>query len=173
MTTGFRAGELAKLMPESFDLDAATPVIMLGAVHTKNRKPATQPVPRDTALALRGFLAGKPAKRPVWPGTWYNRAAEMLRVDLEAAGIPYVIEGPEGPQFNDFHALRHSFLSLLSLSNVHPKLMQSLGRHSTITLTLDRYSHVRLVDEAAALEALPKILPGRTEEVSDSRQKAG
>lgn len=173
MTTGFRVGELARLTPESFELDAATPVIMLGAIHTKNRKPAMQPVPIDAALALRGFLAGKPEKRAVWPGTWYKRAAEMLRIDLEAAGIPYMVEGPEGPLFADVHSMRHSYLSMLAMSGAHPKVMQSLARHSTIMLTLDRYSHVRLVDEAAALEALPSILPGKAKESLGSQQKAG
>jgi hypothetical protein len=142
-------------------------------MHTKNRKPAIQPVPMDAALALRGFLAGKPEKLPLWPGTWYNRAAEMLRIDLEAAGIPYMIEGPEGALFADFHSLRHSFLTMLAMSGVHPKLMQSLGEHSTIMLTLDRYSHVRLLDEAAALEALPRILPNEADKAPGSRQKAG
>src|SRR5207247_8736538 len=45
MTSGFRAGELARLTPQSFDLNAATPVITVGASYTKNRKPVTQPVP--------------------------------------------------------------------------------------------------------------------------------
>jgi len=60
---------------------------------------------------------------------------------------------------------------MLAMSGVHPKLAQELARHSSITLTLDRYSHVRLVDRAAALEALPRILPKTIEEAA--RQKAG
>ena len=38
----------------------------------------------------------------------------MLRGDLAAAGIPYTVEGPDGPLFADFHALRHSFIALFS-----------------------------------------------------------
>jgi integrase len=173
MTSGFRAGELARLTPESFDLGASTPVITLGAIHTKNRKPVTQPLPKETSQALRGYLAGKPMNIPVWAGTWFKRAAEMLRIDLEAAGISYVDEGPDGLLYADFHSLRHSFLTLLARSGVHPKLSQALARHSTITLTLDRYSHVQLLDEAAALEALPKILPKDADEAPSSRLIAG
>jgi integrase len=173
MSTGFRAGELARLTPQSFDLNAATPVITVGASYTKNRKPVTQPLPTETAVALGDYLVGKLEKQPVWAGTWFHRAAEMLRIDLEAAGIPYTVEGPDGPLYADFHSLRHSFISMLARSGVHPKLSQALARHSTIMLTLDRYSHVQLLDEAAALEALPSILPRKTEAASGSRQKAG
>ena len=37
----------------------------------------------------------------------------------------------------DFHALRHTFVSNLANS----KMAQPLARHSTITLTMDRYTH--------------------------------
>ena len=55
----------------------------------------------------------------------------------------------------DFHALRHTFITCLARGGVHPKVAQTLARHSTITLTMDRYSHMGLLDQAAALEALP------------------
>ena len=42
-----------------------------------------------------------------------------------------------------FHALRHTFITNLARSGVHPKTAQSLARHSTITLTMDRYSRNR------------------------------
>ena len=57
----------------------------------------------------------------------------------------------------DFHALRHTFISNQAGSGVHPKLAKELARHSTITLTMDRYSHVGLLDMNGALESLPGI----------------
>jgi len=41
--------------------------------------------------------------------TWGKdcKGAGMLHLDLEAAGIPYAAEGPDGPLFADFHSLRH------------------------------------------------------------------
>src|SRR5262249_46343164 len=57
----------------------------------------------------------------------------------------------------DFHALRHQFISNLAASGVHPKVAQSLARHSTITLTMDRYTHVGLLDQTSALEKLPSL----------------
>jgi len=95
--SGFRAGELATLTPESFGLDADPPTVTLPAEAAKNGRTAVQPLPPDLAAALRGYLAGRPAGKPVWPGTWHGKAADMLRLDLDAAGVPYAVEGPDGP----------------------------------------------------------------------------
>jgi hypothetical protein len=56
---------------------------------------------------LRGYLATLPADRAVWPGHWWRKAADMIRPDLEAASIPFVVDGPDGPLYADFHALIH------------------------------------------------------------------
>ena len=64
-------------------------------------------------LGIPSYLAGRPVDAPLWPGSWVDRAAEMLRIDLEATGIAWVVEGPDGPLFADFHSLRHSFVALL------------------------------------------------------------
>src|SRR5688572_11058365 len=41
--TGFRAAELAALVPDNFELDADLAAAVLPAEFTKNRKPAVQP----------------------------------------------------------------------------------------------------------------------------------
>ncbi len=41
-----------------------------------------------------------------------------------------------------FHDLRHTFASIMLAQNVHPKAVQEALGHSSITLTLDTYSHV-------------------------------
>jgi integrase len=81
----------------------------------------------------------------------------MLRIDLEAAGIPYVACGPDGPEYADFHALRHSYSTNVVNSGVNVKLAQSLARHSTVTLTLGRYTHVQLHDLGSAVQKLPAL----------------
>src|SRR5439155_416709 len=106
-------------------------------------------------------LAGKPAGEPVWPGKWAKSraAAVMLRKVLEAAGIPYVVDGPDGPLFADFHALRHSYLTIGGQSGIDLRTLQELAGHSTPTLTA-RYMHPRLHDLAGAVDRLPNLLVG-------------
>jgi integrase len=152
MGTGFRASELASLTPASFDLDTCK--VRVEAAYSKNRREAIQPIPADLADALRGYLAGKPAGLLIWAGTWPEKAAQMVRKDLTAADIPYETE--EG--FADFHALRHSYITLLAQCGVAPKLAQELARHSDIRLTMNRYAHIGLHSLEAAVESLPPIL---------------
>jgi integrase len=83
--TGFRASELASMTPESFVLDGETPTATVQASCTKNRRLAVQPLPLDAAVALRGYLASKPAGQPVWPGKWRRKAVFMIRADLTRA----------------------------------------------------------------------------------------
>jgi integrase/recombinase XerC len=81
-----------------FELTGNTPVVTLAARLNKSRKVKVQPIPADVAAALVEYLAGKPAGSPIWGGGWAaeSRGADMLRIDLETAGIPYAVEGPDG-----------------------------------------------------------------------------
>lgn len=58
---------------------------------------------------LRRYLDGKPAGVPIWGGAWARdrRGAEMLCIDLKAVGVPYVVEGLDGPEYMDFRGWRH------------------------------------------------------------------
>src|SRR5205823_5689619 len=93
LSTGFRLEEVAGLCPEGFDLAAAPPTVRLAAADTKNRQGANQPLPRQAVALMTAYLAGRPVGQPVWPGTWAERGAEMLQLDLAAAGIPYRVDG--------------------------------------------------------------------------------
>jgi len=158
--TGFRANALANLTPSDFDLDSRTPTATLAARLNKSRKVKVQPLPADVAEALRSYFVGKPSNVPVWGRTWAkdHRGAEMIRIDLDAAGIAYAVEGPDGPEYADFHALRHSFLTLGGRSGIDLRTLQELAGHSTPTLTA-RYSHRRLYDLAGAVDKLPNLVP--------------
>ncbi len=162
--SGFRAGELASLRPGAFDLDAEAPTVTLSAEEAKNGKTAVQPLPPDVAGVLRGYLADRAGNQPVWPGSWCERAADMLRIDLDAAGIPYSVEGPDGPLFADFHALRHSFIALLDKSGATLKEAMQLARHSDPKLTMAVYGRAQLHDLAEAVGRLPALLDEPTED---------
>jgi hypothetical protein len=158
-TTGFRASALASLTRADFNLVADGATVTLAARFNKSRKPKVQPLTADVAAELKTFLKGKPKGESVWGGTWArdHRGAEMIRGDLEAAGIAYAVEGPDGPEYADFHALRHSFLTLGGRSGIDLRTLQELAGHSKPELTA-RYSHRRLYDLAGAVEKMPNIL---------------
>ncbi len=151
--TGFRLGELRSLTPRSFLLEHDPPTIVVRAAYSKRRREDTQPIRLDLARVLRPWLAGLDPEDPVW-GTLPDCLAQVVAVDLRAAGISHT--DAEG-RVLDFHAFRHTFITRVVASGVSPKVAQSLARHSDINLTMNRYAHVRLADEARALEALPAI----------------
>ncbi len=174
--TGLRESELASLTPESFDLDAEAPAVTVGAAYSKRRRQDTILLRPDLVELLRGYLDGRPAGQPVWPGVWWKRGALIVRKDLAAARSAWLKEAGEDAEERqrreeserfcyvdaagrvfDFHALRHQFISNLAAAGVHPKVAQALARHSTITLTMNRYTHLGLHDEAAALDKLPQL----------------
>jgi integrase len=114
------------------------------------------PIRSDLADMLRRHLAGRDAGARVWPGSWPAHASEILRFDLKAAGVPYA-DG-DG-HYRDFHSLRHRLATDLARANVPVAAAQTLMRHSTSRLTLDKYTHVQLHDVAGAVDQLPP-LPG-------------
>src|SRR5262245_17183884 len=79
----------------------------------------------------------------------------MLRVDLEAAGIPY--ETASGVA--DFHALRAAYVTNLVASGASVKTCQTLARHSTPSLTIGVYAKASLHDIKGAVENLPDLSP--------------
>src|SRR5207247_1875980 len=81
---------------------------------------------------------------------------------LEAAGIAYAVEGPDGLEYADFHSLRHSFLTLGGRSGIDLRTLQELAGHSKPELTA-RYSHRRLYDLAGAVDKMPNLVPPTSE----------
>ena len=152
MATGFRASEIASLTPEQFRLDGDSPSVTVLAAYSKRGKRSgrddVQPIRREDARLLAPLLEGRERGRPVV--ALPEKTAEMLAADLAAAGIEPV---DDKGRVIDFHSLRHSYITHLVASGVNPKIVQKLARHSTITLTLDRYTHVEDADLRGALEA--------------------
>jgi site-specific recombinase XerC len=151
--TGLRAKEISSLCLASLDLDAAQPTATVEAAYSKRRRRDEQPLPTWLVTRLREWLRDRELQPgdKLFPGGWPERAAEMLRVDLEAAKIPY----EDGGEFFDFHSQRHNYISGFSSAGVHPKIAQSLARHSSIELTMNRYTHLLHTDVAGALDRIP------------------
>jgi site-specific recombinase XerD len=167
--TGLRAQEIASLTPRSFVPESTPPTVTVDACYSKHRRKDVLPLAEDLCRRLRAYLARREKERRggderLWPGKWYRKAGEILQRDLAAAREAW-LEDAKGAaerkrreqsdylrdidaagQVVDFHSLRHGFITHLVMANVPPKVAQALARHSTITLTMDRYMHLGMGD---------------------------
>ncbi len=170
--TGFRASEVSSLTPESFDLNSVPPTVTVAAAYSKHKRMDVQPIRREFADLLAGFLKGKRRGERLFPLP-PRKAALLVRADMENARARWIAEATDEAdrakrldsdflrhndrqgRVVDFHGLRHTFISQLVQTGASVKVAQELARHSTPTLTIGRYSHTRRDDLAAALEELP------------------
>ncbi len=165
--TGLRANEIRSLTVRGFDFDQLRVTVKAG--HSKHRREDSLPLRADTAQFLKEFFAAKLPTAKAFGGTYKRltkRTADMLEADLAATeekdqngktikdAIPYI---DEAGRYADFHSLRHTTGSLLAASGVHPKIAQSLMRHSDISLTMSKYTHTLTGQEAKAVESLPDL----------------
>jgi len=146
--SGLRRNELKTLTVGSFDFDRLT--VKVEAGYSKHRREDVLPLRKETAAAFRSFLTGKLPTARVF--NMPDKTAKMFKADLAAAGIDYV---DEAGRYRDFHILRHTTGSLLAVSGVHPKVAQSIMRHSDINLTMSRYTHIFRGQESDAVAKLP------------------
>ena len=154
---GLRQGELLGLRWEDVDLEAGKLQVRRTLSLTsdghvfeppKNGKGRSIELTQDASVALKrhltcqleeiealgddyqdqGLIFPGEKGQPMRPWT-LTRKLERI---LERAGLPHI----------RFHDLRHTCATLLLSKGVHPKFVQELLGHATISITLDRYSHV-------------------------------
>lgn len=150
--TGLRRRELGSLTGASFKLNGGTtPTLTVQAACSKHRKRDTLPVHPELLELLREWLPSLAAGAFLFPNLERKKTWQMVKTDLEAAGIAYETE--EG--IADFHAAgRHSYISGLISSGVSLSLTQKLARHGDVRMTT-MYTHIGLADQAEALAVLP------------------
>ncbi len=159
VTTGMRQGELLGLAWRDVDLERGVVQVRRTLARDGGRltigEPKTKRSRRNVRLtetatqALRdhldrqleeiqrlgdlyrdeGLVFATEAGTPMNPSNLRRRSFAPL---LKRAWLPNI----------RFHDLRHSAATLLLLQGVHPKFVQELLGHSTISITLDTYSHV-------------------------------
>ncbi len=166
--TGLRAAELASLTPQSFSWSHESATVTVEARVSKRRREDIIPLRADVAEMMRQYVVPLDSKEPLWPGRWHLEAATMVRIDLQAAGVPF----EEGGRVVDFHALRSMLASYLAAGGIHPRIAQELMRHSDLRLTLGIYTDLGVLDVRGALDALPP-LPGRRGETEAGQGAAG
>jgi len=167
LQTGLRAGELRSLRRSSLHLGGERPYIVVEAGRTKNRKVARQFIRDTLAESLRQHAARMVPGVSVFSLPDPGDMAAMLREDLADARRAWIEAARHDPneaakrresdflipmdsegRILDFHALRHTCGGWAALGGASPKALQTLLRHSTITLTLDTYGHLMPGEEA-------------------------
>lgn len=144
LTTGARRGEILGLEWENIDFDRKTVSIQKTVSEISGKpvigKPKTKRSRRKISLpdividALKelgggtGFVFTTSNNTPITPRNLLRHYYSVL----DELDIPRI----------RFHDLRHTAATILLTKDVHPKKVQELLGHSSITLTLDTYSHV-------------------------------
>ena len=117
---GLRWSELRSLTRASFDFVGEPATVTIRPEDAKNRKEAVLPLRPALAADLKAHMALLLSTAKVFPGMG-DKGAEMLRVDLDAAGISYVDEyGCVG----DFHSFRHAYGTLGAKAGIPLATMQ-------------------------------------------------
>ena len=155
LETGFRWSECCSLTRASFDFEASPATVTIRAESAKNRKEDTLPLRPELAADLNKRMALFLPTAKAFPGMRRDKGAKMLRVDLEAAGIPAT---DEYGRVVDFHSLRHTFGTLGAKAGIPLATMQKLMRHSDPKLTAGIYTHVLVADKADELAKLPELV---------------
>lgn len=174
-TTGMRRGELLGLRWGDVNLDQERLHVRQTYVVVNYRpafsKPKTNRSARSIALdsatvaALRAHRARQSAERLAW-GTAYEDSGLVFTRENGAPIHPQALSDAfarlgrraELPPIR-FHDLRHTYATVALAGGVHPKVVSDRLGHSSIAVTLDRYSHVvESVGEEAAAKIASLIL---------------
>lgn len=160
--TGLRQGELLGLRWTDIDLDSKSPRLAVrralkvveGGLDfgpPKNRASRRSvPLNRIALAALRAHRLRQNEERLRTPGwndrnlVFPNRVGEPNEHNnlYRREYLPLLDKAGLGDEGFNFHALRHTFASALLANGEHPKKVQALLGHSSITQTMDTYSHL-------------------------------
>jgi len=152
--TGLRRNEMKQLLWSDVQLDGRLPCINVRAETTKSKKSAEIPLVPTLAVALRNFKA----KGVGHSGRVFPRglpSVKTLAKDLKTCGI--TVEDDRGYRV-DFHALRHTFASLLASVGVSELARVKLARHSEWRQT-DRYTDPQSIPLFREMDKLANVLP--------------
>lgn len=164
--TGLRQGELLGLKWSDVNLEAGT-LSVQRSLDTdctfnplkRNKSRRSVKLTAQAVEALKGHKVAQNEERLRLGSLWVdhdlifpNRVGKPMDADnLYHRGFQPLLKRPGLSGFT-FHSLRHTCATLLLTKNVHPKIVQEMLGHATISQTMDTYSHVLpgMQDEAAA-----------------------
>ncbi|HEV3089980.1 MAG TPA: tyrosine-type recombinase/integrase [Candidatus Cybelea sp.] len=173
LTTGMRQGELFALRWSDVDLQRRTLYVHRSAQELdgevsfvapktdKSRRRITISTVAIDSLKERQAAAKReqPSElvfpdaygRPLLKDQFSRKEWEQIR---KAAGLPGI----------NFHRLRHTAASLLLIEGVHPKVVSEMLGHSSISFTLETYSHLLPTMQAGAADAFDRVFGPRSSE---------
>jgi integrase len=175
LSTGLRRGELAGLTWESIDFRAGTVSIFSQRTMTVNNEetigaPKTEKGRRIIPLsprvldALRDWRELQNEERAAF-GEAYTDTQYLF---TDADGVPIrphrirqrlnMLQEKAGVEVISVHNLRHTVATMLLAAGVHPKVVQEVLGHSSITVTLDMYTQVPQETLRAASDTLGLML---------------
>ncbi len=174
VTVGLRKGELLGLKWNDINFDTGTLQVNRSLSITKDGPvlvpPKTAKGRRSIALsriaidALRRHKLVQDEQKRFWATdhdlVFPNKEGEPRRsTDVINGCFERVKKKGDLPDIR-FHDLRHTCATLLLTKAVHPKIVQELLGHSTISITLDTYSHVLPNLQSEAVRAMEGIFKG-------------
>ena len=164
--TGIRRGELEQIEWADVHLDTTQPFIAVRASVSKNHLHAMQPLTSDAADALRELHSpeAKPHNR-VFAGCIPRM--NRFREDLKAAGIDYTDGRGERA---DFHALRKTYGTMLTLAGIGQRTVMELMRHSDMRLTAKTYTDANMLPVSDAIVALANFATSKRDSQIDSQR---
>ena len=173
ITTGMRQGELFGLQWSDVDLERGTVSVQhsLEEINGKLRLKAPKSDSGRRLIALPEMATA---------ALWGHKAKQLAE---GLAASPYVFPDTEGGPLRKcnfhrkvweplrkaanagkthFHDLRHSSATMMLAEGVHPKVVQERLGHSTISMTMDIYSHVMPTMQADAASKFDRLLTPKT-----------
>ena len=123
---------------------------------SKNKQKGEVPIPSELAAALKTYVAGLEPDDVVFPfPSTSGSIVDMLRRDLDGAGIPWQL--PSG-EVIDFHAFRSTAITWwLDVDGLKPKRVQVLSRLKSISM-LNNYSRNLRIEEHGWLDQSPRLV---------------
>jgi integrase len=142
-----RTKDGTKFVPPKSAKSRRSITLTASAVEALKRHRAVQDEEKlGTAWEEEGLVFPNDSGRPMRP--WILAKGSFKKI-LARAGLP---------EKTRFHDLRHTCATLLLSKGVHPKIVQELLGHSTISITLDTYSHVLPNMQGEAVTAMEDLL---------------
>ncbi len=149
--TGLRKSELGSLQIGSFFLDEPSHLI-IEATNSKHRERDVVYLHPELVTEIRKQIELLGPGDFLFPLLAQRKTADMMQVDLKAAGIAYC---DDQGRFADFHALRHTFVTKAWETGAAANIVMNMARHKDITTTM-KYTHR---DETAHIKAIRAMSP--------------